>query len=39
MDDDERIACLIILGELDGEKWDWEGMRWIRRSAGRRDGR
>jgi len=28
MDDDERIACLIILGELDGEKWDWEGMRW-----------
>lgn len=35
MDDDERTACLIICGELEGEKWDWGEMRWIKQSKNR----
>lgn len=35
MEDDERTACLIICGELDGEKWDWAEMRWVKRTSGK----
>jgi hypothetical protein len=27
----ERAAWLIILGELDGGRFDWKAMRWAKR--------
>jgi len=26
--DDERIAYVIVLGQLAGHRFDWQGMRW-----------
>ena len=28
LDEDERRAWIVALGELDGRTWDWGAMRW-----------
>lgn len=28
MDRDERLAWLIVFGQLDGAEWDWNVMTW-----------
>ena len=29
LDQDERTAWIIVLGELNGRVWDWGAMRWV----------
>ena len=28
LDQDERTAWVVVLGELDGRTYDWEAMQW-----------
>lgn len=28
---DERLAAVVVFGELEGSKWDWDEMRWLER--------
>lgn len=27
----ERVAFLVVIGEMEGNKWDWDRMSWERR--------
>jgi hypothetical protein len=29
MRDHLQLATYVVLGELDGGKWDWDGMCWV----------
>lgn len=28
LDASERLACIVIFGELDGGSWNWDRMEW-----------
>lgn len=33
MDQGERIAYLVMFGEMEGGKFNWESMAWVRADA------
>jgi len=30
-DDERALAMYVVLGEFEGNTWDWDAMNWIKR--------